>query len=148
MTWMIIRLVLCLVFIAAMLLFAGRVAKKRGLGGATGVIEVVARQRMGRASSVSVLRVAGRVLVIGATEEQVTLLAEVEDDELEASLNAQLARATGTGPAGVDDEAAGRRPARTLLPARSGSGALAGSVLDRGTWTSVVQELRERTVRR
>ena len=61
MTWMIIRLVLCLAFIGAVLVFAGRVAQKRGIGGATGVIEVVARQRMGRASSVSVVRVAGRV---------------------------------------------------------------------------------------
>jgi flagellar protein FliO/FliZ len=148
MSWMIIRLVLCLAFIAMMLMFASRVAKKRGLGGTTGVIEVVARQRMGRASSVSVLRVAGRVLVVGSTEEQITLLAEVEDDELETALDAQLARAAGTGPAGVDDDAAPSRPARRTLPARAGSGALSGSVLDRGTWTSVVQELRERTVRR
>jgi len=141
MTWMIIRLVLCLGLIAAVLLFASRVAKKRGLGGPTGVIEVVARQRMGRASSVSVLRVAGRVLVVGATEEQVTLLAEVEDDELQAALAAQVGPA---GTATAEDAA----PGRPLVAARTGSGALAGSVLDRGTWTTVVQELRERTVRR
>ena len=134
---MVVRLVLCLAFIAAVLLFASRVAKKRGLGGATGVIEVVARQRMGRASSVSVLRVAGRVLVVGSTEEQVTLLAEVEDDELATAM------AVAARPA-ADGETV-RVPA---LPARAGSGGLAGSVLDRGTWTTVVQELRERTVRR
>ena len=71
-------------FIAVVLLYASKLANKRGLGGTTGVIEVVARQRMGRASSVSVLRVAGRVLVVGSTEEQVTLLrlfAEMEPDE-------------------------------------------------------------------
>ena len=135
MTWMIIRLVLCLAFIGAVLLYASRLAQKRGLGGTTGVIEVVARQRMGRTSSVSVLKVAGRVLVVGSTEEQVTLLAEVEDDELRTAMAAAAPRAGG-------------EPGRTALPARSGSGALAGSVLDRGTWTTVVQELRERTVRR
>jgi flagellar protein FliO/FliZ len=140
MTWMIIRLVLCLAFVGGVLLFASRVAQKRGLGGATGVIEVVARQRMGRASSVSVLRVAGRVLVVGSTEEQVTLLAEVEDDELQTA----LAAAVPAPRAGADGEGAGPGAGR---PVRS-SGALAGSVLDRGTWTSVVQELRERTVRR
>jgi flagellar protein FliO/FliZ len=145
MTWMIIRLVLCLAFVGAVLLFASRVAQKRGLGGATGVIEVVARQRMGRASSVSVLRVAGRVLVVGSTEEQVTLLAEVEDDELRTALAAATIPARA-GTTGTDPETG--EPGRTALPARSGSGALAGSVLDRGTWTSVVQELRERTVRR
>jgi flagellar protein FliO/FliZ len=140
---MIVRLVLCLALIAAVLLFASKVAKKRGLGGPTGVIEVVARQRMGRASSVSVLRVAGRVLVVGATEEQVTLLAEVEDEELQAALAAQV------GPAGLTaGEPADAQPGRPLVAARAGSGALAGSVLDRGTWTTVVQELRERTVRR
>ena len=144
MTWMIIRLVLCLAFIAVVLMYASRVAKKRGLGGATGVIEVVARQRMGRSSSVSVLRVAGRVLVVGATEEQVTLLAEVEDDELRTALAAQVRPAGATGAADELDA----EPGRPLVAARSGSGALAGSVLDRGTWSTVVQELRERTVRR
>jgi flagellar protein FliO/FliZ len=143
MSWMIIRLVLCLALIAAVLLFASRVAKKKGLGGATGVIEVVARQRMGRASSVSVLRVAGRVLVVGATEQQVTLLAEVEDDEMQAALATQLTRSTGAD-GGTTELPAARRP----QPARAGTGVLAGSVLDRGTWTSVVSELRERTVRR
>ena len=138
---MILRLVLCLAFIAAMLLFASRVAKKRGLGGATGVIEVVARQRMGRASSVSVLRVAGRVLVVGATEQQVTLLAEVEDDEMEAALAAQV-RPLAEGE--TTELPVARRP----VPSRAGTGALAGSVLDRGTWTSALSELRERTVRR
>ena len=140
MTWMVIRLVLCLAFIAAVLLYASKLAKKRGLGGATGVIEVVARQRMGRTSTVSVLRVAGRVLVVGSTEEQVTLLAEVEDEELQTALAAQL-----TPPArAVDDDPV---PMTQRMPVPRGPGALAGSVLDKGTWTSVVQELRERTVR-
>ena len=69
MTWMLIRLVLSLGFIAAVLVLASRLAKTRGLGQGNGLIEVVARQRMGRASSVSALRVAGRVLVVGSTDE-------------------------------------------------------------------------------
>jgi len=145
MSWMVIRLVLSLAFVAGVLLFASRIAKKRGLGGATDVIEVVARQRMGRASTVSVLRVAGRVLVVGSTEAQVTLLAEVEDDELETAL---LARRT---PQAVEVGEDGQ-PVTSALPAVRPSvgarGGLAGSVLDRGTWTTVVQELRDRTVRR
>jgi flagellar protein FliO/FliZ len=144
MTWMIIRLVLCLAFVGGVLLFASRVAQKRGIGGTTGVIEVVARQRMGRTSSVSVLRVAGRVLVVGSTEEQITLLAEVEDDELRTA----MAAAAPQPRAGADAETSEISTKRPALPARSGSGALAGSVLDRGTWTTAVQELRERTVRR
>jgi flagellar protein FliO/FliZ len=129
MTWMVIRLLLSLAFVAAVLWFAARLAKQRGLGQGNGLIEVVARQRMGRASSVSVVRIADRVLVVGATEEQVTLLAEVDGEAVEEAL-------------------AERRtvPARTA-PATAG-GVLAGSVFDRSGWTTFVQQLRERTVRR
>jgi flagellar protein FliO/FliZ len=141
MTWMVIRLVLSLAFVAGVLLFATHLAKKRGLGQGSGLIEVVARQRMGRTSSVSVIRVAGRVLVVGATDDTVTLLTEVDDEDLDAALAAQ-----GTAlPGGA--AADGTAP-RAGLAARTGSGPLAGSVLDRGSWTSVVQELRDRTVRR
>ena len=64
MTWMVVRLVLTLAFVGGVLWFAARLAKKKGLGGGNGLIEVVARQRMGRSSTVSVLRVADRVLVL------------------------------------------------------------------------------------
>ena len=80
MTWMIIRLILSLAFIAVVLFYAARLAKKRGLGQGNGLIEVIARQRMGRTSTVNVVRIADLVLVVGATEEQVTLLAEVDSD--------------------------------------------------------------------
>ncbi|WP_369131838.1 flagellar biosynthetic protein FliO [Modestobacter sp. I12A-02662] len=141
MTWMVIRLVLSLAFVAGVLLLATHLAKKRGLGQGSGLIEVVARQRMGRTSSVSVLRVAGRVLVVGTTDDTVTLLTEVEGEDLDAALAAQ-------GGAALPGSAAEGPGLRAGLAARTGSGALAGSVLDRGTWTSAVQELRERTVRR
>jgi flagellar protein FliO/FliZ len=91
---------------------------------------------------VSVLRVAGRVLVVGATDEQVTLLAEMEEEEVQTALAAAPRALQGDG---TGDTAPTTRPA---MVARSSSGALAGSVLDRGTWTSLVQDLRERTVRR
>lgn len=155
MTWMIIRLVLSLGFVGVVLWFAARVAKRRGLGGASGLIEVVARQRLGRSSSVNVLRIGDVVLVVGATEEQVTLLAEVDGETIDVALREQ-------------EEARGVRPARRALPepagevevpaagglhrpgvaAHASSGALAGSVFDRSGWGSVVNQLRDRTVRR
>ena len=126
---MVIRLVLSLVFIGGVLWFAARVAKKRGLGQGNGLIEVVARQRMGRASSVSVVRIADRVLVVGSTEEQVTLLAEMDGD--------------------VVEEAIAERRLTVAQPAAAGApGVLAGSVFDRNGWTTFVTQLRERTVRR
>ena len=144
MTWMIIRLVLSLAFIGAGLLFAARVAKKRGLGQGNGLIEVVARHRMGRTSTLNVVRIADVVLVVGATEEQVTLLAEVDADALDAALREQRP-AVRIGAAEGADGTPGDAPA---LAARSTSGALAGSVFDRNGWGSFVTELRERTVRR
>jgi flagellar protein FliO/FliZ len=140
MTWMILRLILSLAFVAAVLLFAARLAKKRGLGQGNGLIEVVARQRMGRASTLNVVRIGDVVLVVGATEEQVTLLAEVDSETIDAALRERVpARA-----AAAEDSAV--RPA---VPAsRPSSGALAGSVLDRDGWGSLVNQLRERTVRR
>ncbi|MGY1815447.1 FliO/MopB family protein [Blastococcus sp. SYSU D00820] len=135
---MVIRLVLSLAFVGGVLWFAARLARKRGLGQANGLVEVVARQRMGRASSVSVVRIADRVLVVGATEESVTLLAELDGEAVETSLaERELAGATA-GPAGTG----------TRLPAPRSGGALAGSVFDRGGWASFVQSMRERTVRR
>src|SRR5688500_19385315 len=86
MTWMIIRLILSLAFIAIVLFYAARLAKKRGLGQGNGLIEVVARQRMGRTSTLNVVRIADVVLVVGATEEQITLLAEVDADAVDAAL--------------------------------------------------------------
>jgi flagellar protein FliO/FliZ len=140
MTWMIIRLVLSLVFIGAVLLFAARVAKKRGLGQGNGLIEVVARQRMGRTSTVNVIRIADAVLVVGATEEQVTLLAELDAEAVDAALD-ERRTPIRIGPAATVSDT----PA---LAARPASGALAGSVFDRNGWGSFVTELRERTVRR
>ena len=102
---MVIRLVLSLAFIAAVLWFAARVAQKRGLGQGNGLIEVVARQRMGRASSVSVVRIADRVLVVGSTEEQVTLLRllsemQADDHGLAASIGREN-DAFGLGDASI-----------------------------------------------
>ena len=146
MTWMIIRLVLSLAFIAVVLLFAARLAKKRGLGQGNGLIEVVARQRMGRSSTVNVIRIADVVLVVGATEEQVTLLAEVDSDAVDAALNE---RRVPTRIGAAETPATGETPTPApALVARSSSGALAGSVFDRNGWGSFVTELRERTVRR
>lgn len=144
MTWMIIRLILSLGFIAVVLVYAARLAKKRGLGQGSGLIEVVARQRMGRTSSVNVVRIGDVVLVVGATEEQVTLLAELDSETVDAALREQNPVRLASAP-----DAGSTAPDSPALVARStSSGALAGSVLDRDGWGSLVHQLRERTVRR
>jgi flagellar protein FliO/FliZ len=139
MTWMLIRLVLSLAFVGGILWFAARLAKKKGLGQSNGLVEIVSSQRVSRASTVNVIRIADRVLVVGATEQTVTLLAEMDAEMVEATLaDRELAAGTGSGA-----DAGPRR----VVAARS-TGLLAGSVLDRGSWGGIVQQLRERTVRR
>ena len=106
-----------------MLLFAARVAKKTGLGQGNGLIEVVARQRMGRASTVNVVRIADVVLVVGATEEQVTLLAEVDAETVDAALAERAARRL---PAPAAD---GRRDAASAV---GGAPRVAARAVERG----------------
>jgi flagellar protein FliO/FliZ len=150
MTWMVIRLFLSLAFVGLVLWFAARVAKRRGIGASSALIDVVARQRLGRSSTVNVVRIGDVVLVVGATEEQVTLLAEVDGETVEAALRereeARLARTAAQPTVGPDGEAAPAR--RPLVGARTSTGALSGSVFDKSGWGSFVQGLRERTVRR
>jgi flagellar protein FliO/FliZ len=153
MTWMVIRLILSLGLVGVLLWFAARVAKKRGLGQSTGLIEVVARQRLGRSSTVNVLRIGDVVLVVGATEEQVTLLAEVDGETVEAAINEREAARSRTAPRAVPAappaiDADGEAPPRPLVGARPSSGVFAGSVFDRNGWGSFVNGIRERTVRR
>ena len=143
MTWMIIRLILSLGFIAVVLLYAARLAKKKGLGQGNGLLEDVSRQRLGRTSTVNDVRIADVVLVIGATEEQVTFLAEVDAEAIDTALAERRVpsprAATGAAVTGAVAPA---------LAARNSSGALAGSVFDRAGWGTFVHQLRERSVRK
>lgn len=151
MTWMIVRLVLSLAFVGAVLWFGARLAKKRGLGGAGGgLIEVVARQRMGRSSTLSVVRIADVTLVVGATEQQITLLAEMDGEVVDTALRErETARVTRLPAAVTDGDPAEPAAARAPVPMRTTStGALSGSVFDKNGWGSFVNQLRERTVRR
>jgi len=145
MTWMIVRLILSLGFIAVVLLYAARLAKKKGLGQSNGLIEVVARQRMGRASTVNVVRIADVVLVIGATEEQITLLAEVDSEIVDSALATRRVPAPRPPAADSATPSAAGAP---VVAARTSSGALAGSVFDPAGWGTFVHSLRERTVRK
>ena len=144
MTWMIVRLILSLAFIAGVLWFAARLAKKRGLGQGNGVIEIVARHRLGRASTLNVVRIADVVLVVGATEEHVTLLTEMDPQAVDAALAERRPARLHAAPPPED----GAEPRHAAVAARTSSGALAGSVFDKAGWGALVQGLRERTVRR
>ena len=84
------RLAVSLGVVFALMAVAGKLLRRRGLGTrgttATSRIEVLARQGLGRASSVQLVRVAGRTLVLGVTESNVTVLGEADPLLLEAEL--------------------------------------------------------------
>jgi flagellar protein FliO/FliZ len=94
-----------------------------------------------------VVRIADVVLVVGATEEQVTLLAEV-DGEVVDSLLSERRGPMRLAPAQDGETAPAGAHAPALVGPRAGSGALAGSVFDRQGWGNLVHSMRERTVRR
>ena len=76
------RLLISLVVVFGLMALAARAVRRRGLTGggtsATTRIEVLARQGLGRTSSVQLVRVAGRTLVLGVTEQSVQVLGEAD----------------------------------------------------------------------
>jgi flagellar protein FliO/FliZ len=122
------RLAISLAVVFGLMWVAARILRKRGLGNtkgatATSRIEVLARQGLGRTSSVQLVRVGGRTLVLGVTDTQVSVLGEADPLLLEAEL------------------ALAALPAASVEPVESASGTKPGS------WGPFLELLRERTVR-
>jgi flagellar protein FliO/FliZ len=103
---LIARLAVSLAVVFGLMMIAGRLLRRRGLGTkgttATSRIEVLARQGLGRTSSVQLVRVGGRTLVLGVTDQQVTVLGEADPLLLEAEL------ALSALPGGPAEPAAGK----------------------------------------
>jgi flagellar protein FliO/FliZ len=100
-----------------------------------GALSVLNRQQLGRASSIAVVRVADKALIVGVTDTQVSLLGETDllaftEESLAASEHRDAVPLAGPV---ADDRLPGR---------------LDGSVLSPSTWRSTVDFLRERTARR
>ncbi|MFJ9315125.1 flagellar biosynthetic protein FliO [Pimelobacter simplex] len=114
------RLVGSLVLVVGLLLLIARLVNRRFKAPTGAAIQVVHRQALGRGQAVAVVSVGTRVLVLGTTEQQVTLLTEVEPDEIGLDLDATT----------LDGGAV--EPPRHKQPAATGP--LAGSVLSPQTW--------------
>lgn len=78
-----IRTVFSLAVVLGLLLVLTRVAGRR-YRGRSGAVRVVQRQALSRGSAVTVVEVGRRTLVLGVTEQQVQVLAELEPGELDA----------------------------------------------------------------
>jgi flagellar protein FliO/FliZ len=147
------RMLLALVFVLGVMWLLARWARKPlGGGKAERVMAVLARQQLSRTSSVTVLRVMDRALVLGVTEQGVQLITETELSAIEDALAtdaetgrswARLKLLSAGEPTGDGDPERPARPAGRQLPA-----GLDGSVLSPKTWRQLVSAARELTVRR
>jgi flagellar protein FliO/FliZ len=136
-----------------------RMSRKPLKARAAGPLAVLARQQLSRSSSVAVVRVGDKALVIGVTDTQVSLLGEADltavTDALapvESVSRTPVDLTAGAGVVGPDDIAANEATdsdlaAVTDLGTRR-AGAFSGSALSPATWKQTVDFLRERTARR
>jgi flagellar protein FliO/FliZ len=150
---LVIRLVFSLAVVVGMLLLLAKFSAKRFRGGSSSLVQVVQRQPLSRTSSVAVVTVGSRVLVLGTTEQQVQLLTELDPDELDVPLPALASSEVVAEATTVDDvpprlvgtssEVAVRTTtpddvtawgARTSAAVAAREGALSGSVLSAQTW--------------
>lgn len=79
---LLLRMAFSLAVVVGLLILISRVAARRLHGRAGSPIEVLHRQALSKSASVSVVSVAGRVLVLGSTDQQVNVLTELAPDAL------------------------------------------------------------------
>lgn len=143
MTELALRLVFSLAVVVGLLLLLAQVAGRRFQGKAGAAIQVVHRQPLSRSTGVAVVTVGDRVLVLGTTEQQVTLLTELEPDELELALEPTQ----NTEPAPAAEEPRVRAvptsgPSHRAASQQTKDGPLAGSVLSPETWRQALKVAR------
>jgi flagellar protein FliO/FliZ len=143
------RMLLALIVVLAIMWALAKWARKPlGVGKSDKVMTVLARQQLSRTSSVAVLKLLDRALVLGVTEQGVQLLAETDLEAVESAITVEEPRrrhrTVEAEPGGLDEE-------NRILPAapsRRSSGSLDGSILSPGTWKQLVGAARDLTVRR
>jgi flagellar protein FliO/FliZ len=132
---LIARLVVSLTVVLGLMMAAAWVLRRRGgslvRAGKAGVTEVMARQSLTKSSSVQVVRIGDRALVLGVTEQSITYLTEADADEFRAgTIDVRGATAPTTDASGTQ---------RTVP---QGSATRSGS-----TRTGFIEALREKTTR-
>lgn len=152
------RVILSLVVVLVLLWLAARGLRKTQRRTQNGIeVDVLVRQSLAQRSSIAVVQVGERALILGVTEHRVELLCEqpmsallpvteLESlvDDVDDSVPDAFAALTGV----PTSRGAVRSVARTAKVQRPAQGGLAGSALSPATWVKAVDAVRERTVRR
>ena len=158
---LVVRLAFSLAVVLGLLTLLARVSAKRFRGSSDAPIRVVHRQALSRGSAVAVVSVGSRVLVVGTTEQHVSLLTELDPTELDdhhddeaagadssdddLDFDAELAAVLGGGqapdvrprdprPAGAHKRTSSDAAARAVRTSTVSQGVLAGSALSAHTW--------------
>jgi flagellar protein FliO/FliZ len=135
---LLVRLVVSLGVVLGLMWVAARLLARQSGGRVARVsrpvpIQVLARSSLSKNSSVAVVAAAGKALIVGITDNQVTLLGE-------SDLESLTAPEAEEDPATTITAAARTRPP-WASPARPGAAAFS-------PWTAILDTLRDRTVRR
>ncbi|WP_246635060.1 flagellar biosynthetic protein FliO [Actinoplanes hulinensis] len=132
-----LRMILALLVVLLLMWLLARMMRRPYTARRAGSLAVLHRQPLSRGAAVAVIRVADRALVVGITEQRVSLLGETDIHAFEAEPGEEHQDVLKVAP----DELPGRHPA-------GHHGRLEGSVLSRRTWGSAIEFLRDRTTRR
>ena len=142
-----IRLIVSLSIVVGLLLLLARFGARKFRGQAGALVRVVHRQPLSRTSAVAVVTVGSRVLVLGTTEHQVSILTELEPEEIEGHVTLDLPPEEEDDDLVTLDTLAARSARPLLADPLEPRGALAGSVLSPQTWRQTLDSLRDMTSR-
>lgn len=141
---LVLRIVFSLLVVFGLMWGLAKLARRPLTGNrGAGVLSVLNRQQLGRSSSITVVRVADRALILGVTDTQVNLLGETDLLTFQAESHAPVERRDSVPLLGGERSACADVPPVEQLPGR-----LDGSLLSPRTWSSTLNFLRERTARR
>ena len=122
-----VRVTVSLGVVLGLFWLVARTGSRRFSGGARNLVRVRGRQSLSRTSSLAVVEVGSRVLVVGVSDGGVRLLTELDPAELDTvAERPEPARGAHAAP---------RRAARpTAVPDPAPAPVLTGSVLSSQTW--------------
>ena len=118
-----VRLVFSLAVVVGLLLLLARFSAKRFTSGTSAPIRVLHRQSLSRNGAVALVAIGDRVLVLGTTDQQVSLLTELDPDEVDIPEPTSIFRPKEAGATPEEGEVSLPHPT-----------AVSGSILSPQTW--------------
>lgn len=124
-----VRVTVSLGVVLGLFWLVARTGSRRFSGGTRNLVRVRGRQSLSRTSSLAVVEVGSRVLVVGVSDGGVRLLTELDPAELDAvAEQPEPVRGAHAAPRRA------ARPTAVPNPAPAAAPALTGSVLSSQTW--------------